>query len=85
MDATSWICAQVAKAEAEAFLGLPAVDLFASEAAAGQVKARLEALSQKNAALDYCLQFCAEASSTVKYRLFDTRILPFAEAMEAEK
>ncbi len=45
-DATSWVSAHVSKAEAESFLGLPAVDLYANEAAAAQVEDRLEALVQ---------------------------------------
>lgn len=74
-DATSWVCAQVAKAEAEAFLGLPAVDLHASEAAAAHIKARFEALTQKDAAVDCCLQHHPEAGGAVRYRLFDSRML----------
>ena len=60
---------------AESFLGLPAVDMYANEAAA-QVKARLEALTRKDAVVDCCLQHYPEAGGAVKYRLFDTRMLP---------
>ena len=74
-DATSWVYAQVSKADAELFLGLPAVDLYANEAATGQVKARLEALTQKDAGVDCCLQHHPEAGGPVRHRLFDTRML----------
>ena len=76
MDATSWVYAQVSKAEAEAFLGLSAVDLHASEEAAAQVKARLEALTRKDAGVDCCLRHHPEAGGPVRHRLFDSRRLP---------
>ena len=78
-DARSWVYAHVSKTEAEAFLGLPAVDLYANEAAAAQVKARLEGLTRKDAVVDCCLQHHPEAGGAVKYRLLDTQMLPEAE------
>ena len=81
-DATSWVYAQVSKADAELFLGLPAVDLYANEAATGQVKARLEALTQKDAGVDCCLQHHPEAGGAVKHRLFDTRMLALPVSLE---